>query len=79
MRGLGVLGPEYQVLDDEKHPDVKAGRNGNRKLDSLYDMLPSTTGSALRPIGQCNTARIISKGSRVEHWLNGTMVLEYDT
>jgi hypothetical protein len=77
--GLGaVLGPEYQVLDNEKHPDAKAGRNGNRKLGSLYDILPSSTGNALRPIGEWNTARIVSKGNRVEHWLNGTKVLEYD-
>jgi hypothetical protein len=77
--GLGaVLGSEYQVLDNEKHPDAKAGRNGNRKLGSLYDILPSSTGNALRPIGEWNTGRIVSKGNRVEHWLNGTKVLEYD-
>lgn len=79
VRGLGaVLGPEFQLLDDDKHPDAKAGRDGNRKLGSLYDMLPSTTGSALRPIGEWNTIRIVSKGNHVEHWLNGVKVLEYD-
>jgi Domain of Unknown Function (DUF1080) len=79
VRGLGaVLGPEYQLLDDDKHPDAKAGRNGNRKLGSLYDILPSATTGALHPIGEWNTARIVLKGDHVEHWLNEIKVLEYE-
>jgi hypothetical protein len=79
IRSLGsVLGPEYQLLDNDKHPDAKGGRNGNRKLASLYDILPSSTGKTLRPIGEWNTCRIITKGNHVEHWLNGDKVLEYE-
>ena len=79
VKGLGsALGPEYQLLDDDKHPDAKLGRNGNRKLGSLYDILPSSTGGALHPIGEWNTARVIAKGNHVEHWLNGVKVLEYE-
>jgi hypothetical protein len=79
VRGLGAaLGPEYQLLDDDKHPDAKLGRNGDRKLGSLYDILPSSTAKAIRPVGEWNTARIISKGNHVEHWLNGVKVLQYE-
>lgn len=79
VKGLGsALGPEYQLLDDERHPDAKLGRNGNRKLGSLYDILPSSTGKALHAIGEWNTARVVAKGNHVEHWLNGVKVLEYE-
>src|SRR5512136_1043740 len=66
-----AIGPEFQILDDANHPDAKAGRDGNRTLGSLYDLIPAAKDKKASPIGQWSTARIIVKGNHVEHWLNG--------
>lgn len=72
-------GPEIQILDDVKHPDAKAGKNGNHKAGSLYDMLPPTDFSAVKPAGQWNKAKIIIKSGKGESWLNGKKVVDFAT
>lgn len=73
----GWLGNEYQVLDDDFHPDAKAGRDGNRKTAALYDILP-TGKKEMKATGEWNSARIVVKGSKVTHYLNGKKVVTYD-
>ncbi|MEI7567293.1 MAG: DUF1080 domain-containing protein, partial [Opitutaceae bacterium] len=79
----GYTGLEYQLLDDERHPDAKLGLNGNRTLGSLYDLIPRGNmpgGLAIVPrVGEWQHARIIvTKKNHVEHWLNGIKVLDYE-
>ncbi len=86
LKGDGsAIGLEYQLLDDERHPDAKMGRDGNRTLGSLYDLItarnlsdPSSPGKRFNPPGQWNRAVLIVRGRQVEHWLNGFKVVEYE-
>ncbi len=73
-----AIGLEFQILDDERHPDAKLGRDGNRTIASLYDLLTASRDKQPSPIGEWNTAHVIVRGAHVEHWLNGLKVLEYE-
>lgn len=76
-KGAGsAIGCEFQILDDEKHPDAKMGVNGNRQVGALYDLIPAPKD---KPFDKANwnTATIVVKGNHVEHWMNGVKLIEY--
>jgi hypothetical protein len=72
------IGFEYQILDDEKHPDAHHGKDGNRTAGSLYDLIPATKDKKLNPVGEWNESRLVVDGNHVEHWLNGVKVVSYE-
>ncbi|MGN7930651.1 3-keto-disaccharide hydrolase [Sphingopyxis sp. 22461] len=86
LKGDGsAIGLEFQLLDDERHPDAKMGRDGNRTIGSLYDLItarnlsdPDSLGKRVNAPGEWNRAVIVVRGKHVEHWLNGFKVVEYE-
>ncbi len=73
-----AIGPEFQILDDAVHPDAKLGKDGNRTIGSLYDMITAPQTKRVYPVGCWNHARILSEGKRVSFWLNGVKTVEFE-
>jgi len=66
--------PEYQLLDDARHPD---GRNRLTSAGAAYALYPSPAG-VVKPADEWNAGRILVRGAHVEHWLNGVKTAEYE-
>ncbi len=67
-------GPEMQVLDDAGHAD---GRSSLTSAGANYGLHPAPRGIA-RPAGEWNEVRLLVNGARVEHWLNGELIVSYE-
>ena len=65
--------PEMQVVDDEKHTD---GKNTLTSAGALYALI-APSANVVKPVGEFNQVRIKVKNNHVEHWLNGTKIVEY--
>lgn len=73
-----AIGMEFQLLDDERHPDAKLGRDGNRTIGSLYDLIPAPKDKTAAAVGQWNHVRILARGKNVTFWLNGRKTVEVE-
>lgn len=67
-------GPEMQVLDDAGHAD---GGSRLTAAGSNYGLHPAPEG-VVKPAGEWNQVRLLVEGARVEQWLNGQKVVEYE-
>ncbi len=67
-------GPEYQILDNEGHPD---GKNPATSAGAVYGLY-APAADAVRAAGEWNEGRLVVEDGQVEHWLNGALVVRYD-
>ncbi|MFW6062441.1 MAG: 3-keto-disaccharide hydrolase, partial [Planctomycetota bacterium] len=67
-------GPEYQILNNEVHRD---GQNPLTQASACYAIYAPTK-DMCKPVGEWNTTKIVCNGHRVEHWLNGEKVVDYE-
>ena len=66
-------GPEMQILDNAAYP----GRSVRQLAGACYDLYAAAK-DVSRPRGQWNAVRVMADGRRVEHWLNGVKLFEYE-
>jgi hypothetical protein len=77
-QGQSTVGLEYQIIDDAGNPDATQGRGGARSLGALYDVYGPAPDKPVKRMGEWNAARIVVRGTHVEHWLNGVKVLQFE-
>ena len=64
-------GLEMQVLDNDGHPDGKITKH---RAGDLYDLVKSNS-EPVKPVGEWNTAEVISNNGALELRLNGVKVV----
>ncbi len=70
------LGLEYQIIDDVHYRDNK---NPTHRTASMYELAAAPDSKTLHPAGKAwNFGRVVAKGNRLEHWLNGEKVVDIE-
>ena len=72
-----AVGCEYQMLDDEGHPDGKRGGRLHQTA-GLYDLIEPAPETKPSPVGEWNSSKLVVNGNKVEHWLNGTKSVAFE-
>lgn len=65
---------EYQLADNAR---PASQQHANRRAGSAYGLYAPRDDRSPAP-GEWNTLRVVARGDRVEHWLNGRKVVEFD-
>ena len=69
-------GPEYQIIDDYNYEGVMEDPNGTTSTGAAYLFYPPKN-KQLNPHGRWNEGKIVAKGNKVSHWLNGKKLVSY--
>ena len=65
-------GPEYQIIDNKSYSDDPKQHSG-----AIYDLYANHLDNA-SAVGAWNVSRIVHRGSKVQHWLNGKLAVTAD-
>jgi hypothetical protein len=76
--GSAMLGPEYQLLDDAKHPNGKVAKTSAAAMYELFAPDPQAKPPGSVAAGVWQLSRIVVKGNHFEHWLNGKLVVSIE-
>lgn len=69
-----MTGPEFQLLDNDCHPDAKIKKH---RAGDFYDVIESSI-ETVKPAEEWNKIRLVCMGTKVEHWMNGKKVISTD-
>lgn len=69
-------GPEYQMIDDNGHHD--SINRTTHQSGALYALIAANELKKLNPVGEWNESKLVIDGNRVEHWLNGALIVKYE-
>lgn len=67
------LGCEYQIFDDLNRKAAPVNQAA-----AIYDLIAPNDQKELRPHSEFNHGKIVAHGPKLEHWLNGKLVVEAD-